>query len=241
MISKKYISTDVFIYLALFILTSTVYIHNLSSGIYGGDSGDFVTAIIAKGVPHPSGYPLYTLLGILFSYVPLAKTFVWKISLVSSLFSSLSVVVMYLIVKEITKNRIVSVLASVLLAFFYPFWVYAEVPEIFALHSFFILLISFLSLLYLRVRNTKILYALFFTFGLSLTNNESIILLLLPVALTLFIARDTLVRTRERIVKYFLFFSAGLLPYLYIPLAALHHPAINWEHTMMVPRNWTGR
>jgi len=31
--------------------------------IYVGDSGELVTAVATLGIPHPSGYPLYVLLG----------------------------------------------------------------------------------------------------------------------------------------------------------------------------------
>lgn len=231
MINRKLNSIDVIICVTLFILTSTVYIHNLSTGIYGGDSGDFVTAILTRGIPHPSGYPLYTLLGILFSFLSLTESIVWKISLVSALISSLSVIVMYLLVKEITKNKTISLIGSLLLAFFYPFWIYAEVPEIFALHSFFVLVIVYLVVLYLRLKSSKVLCALFLAFGLSLTNNEISILLLPAIILLLMVSIKTIRITKRDVFLYAGCFIVGLLPYVYIPLASLHHPAINWEHT----------
>ena len=39
--------------LILFLFTFAIYVHNLSAGVYGGDSGDFLSAIAVKGVPHP--------------------------------------------------------------------------------------------------------------------------------------------------------------------------------------------
>ncbi len=216
--------------LAIFLFTFTIYLHNLSASVYGGDSGDFLTAIITKGIPHPSGYPLYTLLGILTSALPIPKNIVWKINILSALFSSLSVVVMYLLVKEITKNKLVSLLASLSVAFIYPFWIYAEVTEIFALHSFFILLLTYVFFRYIRTKSTITLSLLFFLFGLSLTNNEVILLVIFPISLFLLIIKNRQLISKRMLLKLFLSFALGLIPYLYIPITAFHHPQINWEN-----------
>ena len=39
----------------------------------GADSGDFVTAAVTFGIPHPPGYPLYTLIAAGFARLPLAE------------------------------------------------------------------------------------------------------------------------------------------------------------------------
>src|SRR4030067_2379683 len=42
----------------------------LSNANFGSDGGDLLAAILTQGIPHPSGYPTYTLLGQLFQYLP---------------------------------------------------------------------------------------------------------------------------------------------------------------------------
>ena len=42
----------------------------LSNANFGSDGGDFLAAILTRGIPHPTGYPTYTLLGILFQLFP---------------------------------------------------------------------------------------------------------------------------------------------------------------------------
>ena len=144
----KYLKKNKYIDLVfLFYLTFFVYVHNLSPSVYGGDSGDLLSAAITKGVPHPSGYPLFTILGILFLKFPINATPAWKVGLVSALFSSLTVITAYLLVYQLVKNRYYSIICSLTLAFIYPFWLYSEIVEVFTLHSFFIL---FLLLLRLR-------------------------------------------------------------------------------------------
>src|SRR5579859_4118763 len=102
--------------IGLFFFTFIVYVHNLSASVYGGDAGDFLSAIAVKGVAHPSGYPLYTLLGIIGSYLPMHQNLAWKVALLSALFSSLAVVSMYAVVYRITKNKLLGVITALTLA-----------------------------------------------------------------------------------------------------------------------------
>src|SRR3990170_4740449 len=135
---KKYIK-KISIPLVLFLFTFSIYAINLSPSVYGGDSGDFLTAAITNGVPHPSGYPLYTIIGIIFTSLPGAFTLAWKYALASALFSALSVALLYFITHELVKKRSLAIATSLILAFSYPFWLYAEIVEVFALQSFFII------------------------------------------------------------------------------------------------------
>jgi len=54
------------ILIALFAFSLAIYVATMSRGITwlntGNDGGDFITAARAFGVPHPTGYPTYTLL-----------------------------------------------------------------------------------------------------------------------------------------------------------------------------------
>ena len=51
-------------------LAFVVFLIYQAQGIVAGDSGDLVTAAVLGGIPHPSGYPLFTLLGFLASKPP---------------------------------------------------------------------------------------------------------------------------------------------------------------------------
>jgi hypothetical protein len=221
----------IIIYL-LFFITFPVYAYNLSPGIYGGDSGDFASAIITKGVPHPSGYPLYTMLGILFMKIPIAATPAWKIGLLSSFCASLSVVVMFMITREQTKNKILSIITSLILAFAYPFWLYALVVEVFSLHILFILLILYFTIKHIKSGKNKYLYLLALTVGLSLTNNQSIILIFPVIAVTLIYYKKSIIFYIKKLPVLLLIFVAGLLPYLYIPISAISNKYYSWGYAV---------
>ena len=48
---------------ASFFIPLIVYWRTMCQALYIGDGGDFITASHTLGLPHPPGYPLYTLLG----------------------------------------------------------------------------------------------------------------------------------------------------------------------------------
>lgn len=224
-LENKYKNSIIYL---LFTATLLIYLHNLSPSVYGGDSGDLILAALSRGIPHPSGYPLFTMIGNIFTNLPIPFTTAWKVGLVSVLFSSLSVVIVYLIIIKLTKNRLISIITSLTLAFTYPFWLYAEIVEVFALHSFFILLLVYLTISYLINQQKKYLYLLCLSAGLSMTNNLSIALLFPGIILTIFLANKKLFIDIKTLFKCLLFFILGLTPYLYIPLAAKGNPFYSW-------------
>ena len=63
--------------LASFLVPFVVYWRTMCPALYIGDGGDFITASHTLGVPHPPGYPLYTLLGKLFLLLPIPGGIGW--------------------------------------------------------------------------------------------------------------------------------------------------------------------
>lgn len=214
--------------IVLFLGTLTIYVHNLSPGVYGLDSGDFLSAALSKGVPHASGYPLYTMLGIIFTSLPFSVTAAWKFGLVSAIFGSLAVSVFYLLILELTKNRLISIVSSLSLAFTYTFWIYSEVVEVFSMHAFFVIILIYLSIKYHLSRKISYFYLLSLFSGLSLTNNQSVLSLFPAIAFLVIFTNLKQLLSLKVIVYGIFFFLLGLLPYIYIPLSATKMPFINF-------------
>lgn len=213
----------------LFSTTFIQYLYYICPSVYGGDSGDLLSAALTNGVAHPSGYPLYTMLAILFLKLPINTTPAWKVGLSSSILSSLTLILFYLIVERIIKHKPIALISSFIVAFSYPFWINALVVEVFALHNFFILLIIYLTLVFTEKPTNNKLFTLSFAIGLSLTNNLTIILLFPPLLLFFFLNKKFFsFLTIHRVVISLFFFLLGLAPYIYIPIAASQNPYINW-------------
>ena len=85
----------------LFIIQLVIYFATITNTIYGGDAGDLVSAIIDKGIPHPPGYPLFTLFGIAVNKMPLhLLSPAGKVTLISVLAHFLSSIAIYLLINE---------------------------------------------------------------------------------------------------------------------------------------------
>lgn len=214
----------------LFFLTLIVYIHNLSRSIYGGDVADFLSAIAVKGVAHPPGYPLFTVLGIFFNSLPINSSIAFKVGLISAISSSLSVLLMYLIIKKLTKNTLISIFTSLILAFYYLFWLYAELAEVFSLNVLLALLLFYFALLFFQKKENKYLYLVSFFLGLSLTNHQTIIFIFPSVLFLLIAALKKKILNFHLLLKGLIFFILGFAIYIYVPIASSKNPPVNWDH-----------
>ncbi|MBI3577577.1 DUF2723 domain-containing protein [Candidatus Gottesmanbacteria bacterium] len=186
-----------------------------AKGIYGGDSGDLVTAAATGGVAHPPGYPLYTFLGWILNHLPLA-TPAWRVGLVSSIPHAVTVGLVYVFVYEITKKKIPALFSAVFLATNYLFFLYSVTPEVFALFDLFVVLLS-----YLLYKQKLLLASL--VFGLSLAHHHVILFLLPAILCSIW---------KKWKAALLAFFAVGLLPYLYIPIAARGHSIVNWDRAV---------
>ena len=186
------------------------YLFFQTRGIFGGDSGDLVAAAAVWGIPHPPGYPLYTFISALLIRLPFF-TPAWRVALLSSLPSALAVVFLYLTLRQLVKSRLISLTASLTLAFAYIFWLNAEVAEVFGLNSFFICLLIFLILSWHQKPTARRFYLFSFFLGLSLTHHQTI-LFLLPAFLYLVIKRLPLKNLKRILLKSFLLFATPNIP-----------------------------
>ena len=130
---------------SLFILTFIVYLSTLSPTVGEADSFEFQVVSYTLGIAHPSGYPLYILLGKLFTFLPIGNV-AYRINLISPLFASLAVVFAYLCLVRLTNRRLISTLAALTFAFSRTFWSQAVIAEVYTLNAFFVALVLYLLL-----------------------------------------------------------------------------------------------
>ena len=64
---------DVLTAIILSTLTLIVYAFTAAPGVALADAGDFLNGVLTLGIVHPPGYPLYTVLGHLFSLLPFGE------------------------------------------------------------------------------------------------------------------------------------------------------------------------
>ena len=65
-----------------------VYIVTLCPTVNFIDSGELVTACATMGIAHPTGYPLFTLIGWIVAHLPLGLRIIYQFNLLAALESS---------------------------------------------------------------------------------------------------------------------------------------------------------
>ena len=131
--------------LGLFALTFITYLSTLSPTVGEADSFEFQVVSYTLGVAHPSGYPLYILLGKLFTFLPIGNV-AYRVNLMSPLFASLTIVFLYLCLLYLTHQRLISTLVALTFAFSRTFWSQAVIAEVYTLNAFFVALVLYLLL-----------------------------------------------------------------------------------------------
>jgi hypothetical protein len=225
---------DSLIALALAAGALALYAATLLPGVGSGDTAEFQRVLPTLGVAHPTGYPLYTLLGWLWSWLPLG-TPAWRISLFSAFAAALAVGAVYLIARSIDQARVVAAGAALTLAASRTFWSQATIAEVYALAA---LIQALLLLALLRWREGRWpLWVAGMLLGLGLAHHRTIVLML-PGAL-LFVGLEArglrLVHRSEKpisspkplasnlasqVAYAAVAALAGSLLYLYLPLRA---------------------
>ncbi|MEI7904542.1 MAG: DUF2723 domain-containing protein, partial [Candidatus Firestonebacteria bacterium] len=209
----------------------SVYIFTACPTIYPGDSGEIVTAAYFLGIPHPPGYPLYMLLGKLFTFLP-AGTIAFRVNLLAAFFGGLGAFLLYLVLratgkKYFTDNYLLAAAASLVFAFSLTYWQQCTQAKggIYTL-NIFLLLVIFLLLL----KEGSLLLLAVIT-GLALANHNTTAPLALAVYLYMLYTAGK--KKESGIGQKVLLFpiAAGLtafLIYLYLPIRSLANPPMDW-------------
>jgi hypothetical protein len=136
----------------VFGLCLTVYVLTLAPGVLGGDSGELQYIPYILGVAHPTGYPLYTLLGWLWTHGVVVGDVAYRMNLLSAVLGASTAAVLYLIVQHLTSRHAPALLAAVLFAFSPTFWMQAIVAEVYTLNTAFVVLVIYLLLMWEAAR-----------------------------------------------------------------------------------------
>ena len=199
------------------ILTFIVYLYTLAPTVSLEDSGELAVASDYLGVPHPPGYPIWTMITWLFTRVFSFVKYLgqpnpaWSVGLVSALFGALAAGVTAMLIcrsgsdmlresrdavhtashsVEDTLCWVGGVVGSLVFAFSPVMWSQSIIVEVYSLNAFFLVLIFLLTYRWMRQPSPHLLYVTAFVFGLGLTNYQVLLLAALPLAIVILL-RDT--------------------------------------------------
>ncbi|MCB0192363.1 MAG: DUF2723 domain-containing protein [Anaerolineae bacterium] len=234
----------------VFIVCLLLYLSTLAPSVVTlfDDSLEFQLVTYQLGIAHPTGYPLYTLLGKLFTFIPVGNI-AYRVNLMSAVFGAMAVALLFVFIWRVlpssmksgqpsepvnsTPDRPPSGLKPVG-SVVWPSYIGSLVGALlFAVGFVFwqqatiaevytlnaLFVISILLVAVSAQRDSRQpIYWLAFLFGLSLTHHRTTVLLLPAVTIYLLLIYGTTLFHPKTIFIALLF---GLLPlfiYLYLPL-----------------------
>ena len=222
------------------LLALWVYVLTLSPTVawvnQGEDSGDLLAASATLGIPHPTGYPLFVLLGRVASLIPIGAV-AFRINLVAALAGAAGVFFLARLVLELSGARegrrgAAAALAAISAALVYAFsrgaWSQSAIAEVYTLNAAFLGAVLWASVRADRAGSARHLMLAAFLLGLGLTNH----LLLLAGAAAVVV---TAIRLASRgsigasgIVLSLLLLAWGASLVLYLPIRAARIPEFSW-------------
>ncbi|KKQ47655.1 MAG: Transmembrane protein [Candidatus Woesebacteria bacterium GW2011_GWC1_38_13] len=203
------------------------------------DSASLITHAYHLDIAHPPGYPIFVLIGHLFSKIPIG-TIAFRLSIMSSLFASLTSLLLYKLFQKLKLSPAVSLLSSLFISFTYSVWLYAITPEVFVLNNFLAVLLLYLTLKFKEHQDSGTkgsniyLYLIAFVSGLGFANHMTIVLVVLPVFYFIYKGMS-FPRRRESIqtlLEFTLCFIFGLSPYLFVIISSHGN---NYPHYGNIP------
>jgi hypothetical protein len=218
---------DLVVALSLALGSLTLFLLTLAPTVYAKDSAELSTAAAVFGVPHPPGYPLYTLLsGLFVRLVPLGDV-AFRSNLFSAVAGALAVSALWLFLRRLGAQRLSALAGTLCFSLGATFWSQCLVAEVHALNCLLLVLTLWAWTEAARAPSPRSFVAFGLAFGF-LAGHRNLNLVLLPgLAVVLESGR----RRSGASARLHLFALgaalATLLIFAYLPLAARRAPPLN--------------
>jgi len=210
----------------VFVALFGLYAYSAPRTVTLEDDGLFIMSSYFLGIDHPPGYPLLTLLGKLFTLLPVGSIAL-RVHLLSAFFGALTCVALWLVVRALVADAVSAYTGAVLYGLSATFWSQAIIAETYTLNTFFFFCLFYLALVFLATKNLRVLYVFAGVFGLSLANHWPLMLLSTPcLVLLLLPARREVLRASPRMLA--IAFVACVLPYLWMVVRSRMDPEISF-------------
>ncbi len=200
-----------------------IYLLTLAPSVYSLDSPELATAAYSLGIAHAPGYPLYTLVGWLFSHAAPIGDVAYRLNLLSALFATGTIFLVYHIGRRLTGQTWAALAAALMLAFSYFFWADSLMAEIYTLDTLLLAGMVLLALQWRERQDSRTLFALSLLFGLSLATRTTSLLFAPAFLIYLMLCPRPASKRVWLLAPVFLLL--GIMFYLYIPIVSRTGPA----------------
>ncbi|MEO0335910.1 MAG: DUF2723 domain-containing protein, partial [Pseudomonadota bacterium] len=206
-------------YLPLGLLTLVIYFLTLCPTVPGGDSGELITVSTRLGLAHPPGYPLYTLMGYVFSNLPFLNE-AQGVNFMSGVFQTLAGFFLFATFRRWHKNTLIGWLIVGVFSFSPLIWRYAVVAEVFTLNNLFLAALTYVLYRLFEEPSGKWVFRFAAVFGLACSHHHTILFFVVPFFLCASFYFPKIVFEPRTLFSSLGIWLLGFLPYLYLPFAA---------------------
>ena len=224
----------------VFILALAVYNATLAPSLSykSPDGNELATVVYTLGLAHSTGYPLYTWLGKLFTFLPVGDV-AHRVNLMSATMGAGGVAITYLLLRHLGVRRSVAVFAALLFAFSLTFWSQTGIAEVYAPNLFMVALTTLTLLLWATAEESRppdktwlplalspwkptlLLWASALLLGLSLGTHMSNLGFVPAMVMFVFLIRRRLIYRRPLVlIGGAMSFALGAAQFLWLPYKA---------------------
>lgn len=198
------------------LLAFGVYAYTLAPNVTMEDSGEFLTAAYHWGVPHPPGYPIWTISINLFERLIPYGNAAWRGNLMSACYGALAAGMLAMIGCKLAARMLAAdgmkefyvstaaqrglslaagMVGGLVFAFIDTVWAQAVITEVYTLNTFFFTLLCLLVMRWVDAPHQWRWPALIaFFFGLGLTNHQTLLVSVLAFLFATYCADRVLYR-----------------------------------------------
>jgi hypothetical protein len=220
-----------------FLVVIAVYLCTMMPGPAFMDTGEFQTVTYVLGIAHPTGYPLYTIIGKLFGTLLPIGGWAWRMNLMSSLSAATAAALLAVFALRYRISPVVAVGAALCFAWMLNTWMSADKADPYSMTVLIAATLWVMASKWSETADRRWLWGLALLAGLGL-GAAGVLAMELP-AIVLFVL---LMRPKEFLWLPTLI-VAGLLGvfgivaiYTYLPLRSAMHPPLNYGNTY----TWAG-
>ncbi|HEY4721514.1 MAG TPA: DUF2723 domain-containing protein, partial [Anaerolineae bacterium] len=140
LVGQQTISSDRGCLVTLGLIVFVLYLLTLGDHVGSADTFEWQVVMPQLGIGHPTGYPLFIMLGKLFSWLPLGSM-AWRTNLVSAAFATLTVLLVFRLLRSLGADRRAATLAALALAGSSVFWSQSVEVEVYAFEALLVVLV----------------------------------------------------------------------------------------------------
>ncbi len=216
--------------LAVFFIPLLLYVKTLAPTYIPIDAAEFTLCVHYWGVCHPPGFPLYILVGKIFTSIFPFGSLIYKVNFISALFGGGTILLVYLSMIKLGVRRETAFLLSIFFAVSSIFWEFSLSADVFSFSAFLIALSLFLVF-------AKRKHLAFLALGLS-SSHFYLSAVMAPVFVwylwhekeeNRYSLKDFKVIGQNFIIPVILFFL-GFFPQVVMYLRMQNNPVIDWGH-----------